>query len=217
MKTITRPFFTVPAFAFLFAAFAPTSARAHHFMDGGVASNAVEGFLSGMAHPVIGIDHLAMVLAIGILAASMRPGFLLAGLFVVAAMCGTGLHLLGLDLPGSEALVALSVVAVGSLLALRHSPAPGWAMGISAVAGLLHGYAYGESIFGAEATPLTAYLVGFTVIQLAIAGAAFAISRALQKKSKDTAFTLRPAGFMVAGAGMALLAAQVIALSLPTP
>ena len=54
-----------------------------------------------------------------------------------------------------------------------------WLASCLALAGILHGYAYAESIFGAEATPLVAYLVGFSVIQLGIAAAAFLIHRRL--------------------------------------
>ncbi|NES66951.1 MAG: urease accessory protein UreJ, partial [Okeania sp. SIO2D1] len=39
----------------------------------------------------------------------------------------------------------------------------------AAIAGIFHGYAYGEAIIGAEMTPLFAYLLGFTVVQLLIA------------------------------------------------
>lgn len=35
-------------------------------------------------------------------------------------------------------------------------------------AGYLHGYAYGESIIGAEETPLIAYLLGFSLMQYAL-------------------------------------------------
>ena len=44
-------------------------ASAHHFMGGKVPSNFLTGFLSGLAHPVIGLDHFAFVVAVGLLAA----------------------------------------------------------------------------------------------------------------------------------------------------
>src|SRR5262249_29863369 len=43
-----------------------TSAFAHHVMGGKTPSTFVEGLLSGTGHPVIGPDHLAFLLAIGI-------------------------------------------------------------------------------------------------------------------------------------------------------
>jgi urease accessory protein len=218
MKTITRPFvgLSVPVVALFLSFFAAVPAQAHHLMDGKPVTTAAQSFLSGIAHPVIGIDHLVMIVAIGVLAAAMRPGFLLAAVFVVAAMAGTGVHLLNLSLPGSEVLIALSVLVVGILLALRKTPNQGLVLGICAVAGMLHGYAYGESIFGAESSLLVAYLVGFTVVQLAVAGIAYAIAKSiLRKNAGEQALVLRPAGFVVAGAGMALLATQIVAMALP--
>jgi urease accessory protein len=217
MKTLHRPFaaLSIPAVAVLLTLFAATPAQAHHLMGGRMASTAFEGFMSGIAHPVIGIDHLVMIVAIGVLAAAIRSGFALAVVFVVAAMVGTGLHLLRMNLPGSEALVALSVLAAGALIALRKTPNRAFVFGIGAVAGVLHGYAYGESIFGAESTPLVAYLVGFTTVQLVVAGIAYAIAKHLRDKSGEQALILRPAGYVVAGAGLALLATQLVTTAFP--
>ena len=217
MKQNTRPFvsLSLPVVTLLLTFLATTPAHAHHAMGGKPVTTAFEGFLSGIAHPLIGMDHLAMIVAIGVLAASMRPGFLLAALFVLAAMLGSSLHLLGMSLPWSEQLIALSVVAVGGILALRKSPHSGIVLGICAVAGVLHGYAYGESIFGAEPTPLAVYLVGFTLVQLFVAGIAYAAAKIIVQKSGEKTLVLRPAGFVIAGAGLALLGTQIVAMAFP--
>lgn len=217
MITITRPPVrcSVPTVTLIASFFAAASAHAHHPMGGKPVTTALEGFLSGIAHPVIGMDHLAMIVAIGVLAAAVRPGFALAVVFVVAAMVGTGLHLLGMNLPGSEAWVSFSVVAVGLLIALHRTPDRRLVLGICALAGVLHGYAYGESIFGAETTPLTAYLVGFTVVQLIVAGTACLLAKKFAKKAGQPPLVLRPAGYVVAGFGLALLATEVATLTFP--
>lgn len=217
MKTVSRPLvnLSAPLVALFLSFFTTVSAHAHHPMGGRTAFSPFEGFMSGIAHPVIGVDHLAMIVAIGVLAAAMRPGFLLAAVFVVASMGGAGLHLLGMSLPFSEELVSFSVLAVGILLALRRTPNRGLVLGLCTVAGALHGYAYGESIFGAEPTPLTAYLVGLTVVQLAVAGVAYTIAKKFRERAGEDALVLRPAGYVVAGAGLALLATQLVALSFP--
>jgi urease accessory protein len=217
MKIPTRPLasLSAPVVALVLSFFAAAPAHAHHAMDGRTAATPLEGFFSGLAHPVIGIDHLAMILAIGVLAAAMRPGFLIAAVFVAASMGGAGLHLLGLALPLSEELVSFSVLAAGLLLVRRREPARAIVLGLCAIGGALHGYAYAEAIFGAESTPLTAYLVGLTVIQLAVAGVAFGIAGKLRAQAGGEALVLRPAGYMVAGAGLALLATQLVALAVP--
>ena len=113
--------------------------------------------------------------------------------------------------------VQARLVAAGALIALRKIPNRALVFGIGAVAGVLHGYAYGESIFGAESTPLVAYLVGFTAGQLVVAGIAYAIAKHLRDKSSEHALVLRPAGYVVAGAGLALLATQLVAIAFPLP
>jgi urease accessory protein len=186
-------------------------------MGGGPVTNGFDAFLSGVAHPVIGIDHLTMIVAIGILSALLRPGFLVAGSFVLAAMLGTALHLVGLPLPMAEPLVSLSVLAAGLMITLRRAPRNGAVIAFSVIGGILHGYAYGEAIFGAQTGSLVAYLAGFTLVQLAIAGVAFGVARKFRQSSLEPALCLRPTGFVVAGAGFALLATQLVALSFPTP
>jgi urease accessory protein len=81
------------------------------------------------------------------------------------------------------------------------------------VAGLFHGWAYGGSIVGAEATPLTAYLIGFASIQAVIAIASMMATRALWQSSG--AVPLRIAGGAIAGFGLAFVVENVESLILP--
>ncbi|MFM7712127.1 MAG: HupE/UreJ family protein, partial [Microcystis sp.] len=53
---------------------------------------------------------------------------------------------------------------------------------LAMIAGIFHGYAYGESIIGARVAALVAYLIGFTVIQLAIAAGAFFLGSVIKEK-----------------------------------
>lgn len=179
-------------------------ASAHHAMDSQIPSNAFEGFMSGLAHPVIGLDHLAFVVAAGLVAIGTRRGWIVPVVFVLAALGGTGLHLQSWNLPMPEVMVSGSVVLFGLLLALGRQ-LPVLALGaIALVAGIFHGYAYGESIVGAGMVPLTAYLVGFTAIQLAIALGARAVIQKLTPGAIEQ--TLRYIGFAITGAGAAFLA-----------
>src|ERR1700721_4016896 len=57
-------------------------ASAHHAM-GGPPSTAIEGFLSGLGHPVIGADHLALLLAVGVIVGVARLSVLLPAFFFV--------------------------------------------------------------------------------------------------------------------------------------
>ena len=164
-------------------------ALAHHVMDGALPATFAQGLLSGLGHPVIGPDHLAAILAAGLLAAAAGASPLLPLAFVLASLAGVGLHLALLDLPAAEALVALSVVALGLALAARHLlPQRGRGAILAtafAAAGALHGYAFGESIVGAEPTPLYAYLLGLALVQAGLATAAFVAAKWLAARAGE--------------------------------
>jgi urease accessory protein len=176
MPKITKTF-TVAAAAAL--AVLPGLAWAHHFMGGGLPETFAQGFVSGMGHPVIGPDHAAFIVAAGFLLALVKGGTWGVLALIAGSLLGAAVHLTGFALPGDEVGVALSVILIGGLVMTRRRIELPWLSGGLALAGTLHGYAYAESIFGAEATPLGAYLVGFSLVQLGIAAAAFLIHRRL--------------------------------------
>ncbi len=184
---------------------------AHHPLKGRVPANLFEGILSGLAHPILGPDHFAFVVAAGLLAVLTQQGIWIPVGFCLAGLAGTGLHLMQVDLPAPEFFIALSVLTFGLLLALRQRPQAGVTIGLGAIAGLFHGYAYGEAIIGATMMPLVAYLVGFTCIQLAIALVAYRIGKAtMPQPQSQPALPLRFAGFVISGAGAAFLSAVLL-------
>jgi urease accessory protein len=158
------------------------SAWAHHPMGGETPSTLWQGLLSGLGHPIIGMDHFAFIVAIGLVSAFARLSSPAVPLGLVAAtVLGASLKWLGIYLPYAEVTVAISVVTAG-LLVFRTPIRLKTTALAALVAALFHGYAYGEAIIGAEPAPLGAYLLGFSVIQMAIAGLAFfAGCRALNK------------------------------------
>ena len=174
-----------------------TPAFAHHVMDGKMPVTFLQGLLSGIGHPVIGVDHLAAIVGAGLLVALAQRGVAPLLAFSAALIAGVGLHLAGADLPVSELLVGLSTIAIGVLVLLRQSMRPAAAASLFAVVGLLHGYALGESIVGAEPAPLVAYLAGLLIIQTAIAFAAYALCVRLPAR----AMAMTIAGIVVVLAG----------------
>jgi urease accessory protein len=184
-------------------------AFAHHLMGGRIPATFGEGILSGLGHPIIGLDHFAAVVAVGCLAAVHRSAVTLAIGFVVAMIAGVILHLHGTTVPGAEIWVALSVIVLGGImLSRRPIPAPA-ALVLFAAVGLTHGYALGESIYGAEPAPLYAYLFGLSLIQSAVALAAMNVARMLARRAADVS-PLRLIGAGIAGIGLAMLVQQVI-------
>ena len=77
-----------------------------------------------------------------------------------------------------------------------------------AVAGFFHGYAFGESIYGAETAPLAAYLIGLVAVQSALAvGIALFVRRVGGRVSAPIP---RLAGAAVFGMGFAVLIGQLV-------
>jgi urease accessory protein len=93
------------------------------------------------------------------------------------------------------------------LLALEREIPSGWWTGLFIVAGFFHGYAYGESIFGAERTPLAAYLIGLVAIQTVLT---IGIALATRMLWKAPALAPRLAGAAVGGVGLAALMTQIV-------
>jgi urease accessory protein len=177
-------------------------------MGGKMPASFGEGLLSGLGHPVIGIDHLAILAAVGIAVGAGGLSLAMPAVFILCSAIGVTLHVSAVTIPGSEALVALSVIVAGLLLALgRNLAQPKWAV-LFAAAGVLHGYAYGESIFGAEPTPLWAYLIGLVIIQSALTVAIALIARRV--KLHPSALNARLTGATLAGIGLTVLAGQFV-------
>jgi urease accessory protein len=182
-----------------------------------------QGLLSGLGHPIIGVDHLVAIIGVGIIAATISRdfaptilrgfaptilrGFAPALAFSGAMIGGVALHLARAYLPAAELLVGLSTVAVGLSIVVSSTLGVLSAGGLFAMAGLVHGYALGESIVGAEPTPLGAYLVGLLVVQSLLAGGAFALTRAAA--GEETA--LRRVAIVAAGALIAVVGGSTIA------
>jgi urease accessory protein len=194
------------AFAVLLATVG--TASAHHVMGGGLPSNFSQGLLSGLGHPVIGADHLAFLIAVGIAVGVGGLSLALPIVFVAASAIGVALHVYGLDVPGAELIIAASVIFAGIVIARgRELPLAAWAA-LFAVAGLAHGYAYGESIFGAEPTPLFAYLAGLVVIQSALTIGVALVAR--RSGAEVSALAPRLVGAAIVGVGLTALVGQIV-------
>jgi len=189
------------------AALAADPALAHHMMGGRMPATFGEGLLSGLGHPIIGLDHFTALVGAGLVAARLRNGLILPALFVIAMAAGVAAHVSEFDLPYSETLVALSVVGLGAAALAGERVPAGLAAGLFALAGAVNGYALGESIAGAEPTPLAAYLLGLVAIQAVIATGVALLARAgLRRMPRPAALGLRVAGAAVALVGVAVLA-----------
>ena len=182
-------------------------ASAHHVMGGKLPQTAWEGLLSGLGHPIIGPDHFAFIVGVGLLSQLAGRLVLLPILFLLGTIAGCYLHVQGVNLPWPEAAVVITVVAVAVIVVLHHQIPAGVLAILFAASGILHGYAYGESIVGAETAPLLAYFIGLAAVQCALALAVGAAFGSIVEKGY-----VSQARFMrIAGGGIALCATVAFA------
>ena len=146
---------------------APVAALAHPGHDAGAGS-----FGTGLAHPVLGPDHLIAMLAIGVVAALLSgaarwivPGSFLAG------MLGFGLFGVGgADSALAEHVIIASIIVLGAVMALSLRLPLAVVASFAAVFGAAHGYAH-----GVEGTGDSGYLLGFLLATAALHGAGLAL------------------------------------------
>jgi urease accessory protein len=205
-----KRFASVTLIGLALAAATSEPAAAHHVMGGEMPKTALQGLLSGLGHPVIGLDHFAAVVAAGFLAAAHRSAVMLVIGYVLAMAAGAALHVQGVNVPAAEILVALSVLVLGAVtVQWREALSLSGALALFVIAGAINGYALGESIAGAESTPLYAYFIGLAAIQSAVGLAAMAIARVMSA-GEQNAVRVRLIGACVVGIGLALLAKGVV-------
>lgn len=171
----------------------PSVALAHPGHDQGA-----DGFATGLAHPILGLDHLLAMVAVGVWAALAggraiwaAPATFLAAM-LVSGLVGFGAAELALV----EHVILASVIVLGLAVALLlRLPLPA-ALVLLAVFGAAHGYAH-----GLEGTGQASYVAGFLVATAALHGAGIALGLFVQRRGQAVA---RLAGGAIAVGGVAL-------------
>ena len=121
------------------------------------------GFISGLAHPILGPDHVVAMLAVGLWGAflGMPAIWLLPVVFPLVMAFGGVLGIIGAPMVAVETGIATSAIVLGVMVALAARP-PLWAaaMLVGAFA-IFHGYAHGKELpDGANAV---AFSAGFVI------------------------------------------------------
>ena len=112
--------------------------------EGGLAG----GFASGFAHPLLGADHIAAMVAVGLWGAFLgAPAiWLLPIVFPLVMAFGGVLGILGVPLPGVEIGIAVSAVVLGMMVALAVRPHLAIAAILVGAFAIFHGYAHGAEL-----------------------------------------------------------------------
>ncbi|MEQ8485538.1 MAG: HupE/UreJ family protein [Pseudomonadales bacterium] len=177
----------------------PLTAAAHAGHDAG------SGFLSGLAHPVLGADHLVAMVAVGLWGAILRAPalWLLPVVFPMVMAIGGALGVLGVPLGFVEPVIALSAVALGLLVAFAVGMPLTVAMILVGVFALFHGHAHGTEL--PEAANPFAYALGFVIATGLLHLCGVALGMLLRWPAGS--WVVRGSGAAIAVVGLAFLTA----------
>lgn len=159
------------------------------------------GFLVGLTHPMMGIDHLLAMVAVGLWGAHLggNARWQLPLAFVGTMLLGTFVGITGFVLAGTEMMIAMSIVAFGLALTFRRAIKPIIAIAACSVFALFHGAAH-----AAEAPTwahLVNYVAGFITATALLHVAGLAIGSRMKLAHQRV---IQIVGFMILLAGGAL-------------
>jgi urease accessory protein len=133
----------------------PAVAQAH-------ADGSDTGLVSGLMHPVFGLDHLLAMISVGVVSAQLggRSIWRIPAAFVGAMTAGGALGVLQFTLPHAELGIAASVLVLGMGIVLAHRHMSAWPITALVVFfGAFHDHAHGIEIPGSISPAL--YTLGF--------------------------------------------------------
>ncbi|WP_439624435.1 HupE/UreJ family protein [Shinella sp.] len=159
-------------------------------------------FMAGFSHPLFGLDHILVMVAVGLWAAQIGSKALWAvpAAFVATMALGFGLALAGIALPFVEPAILASVVALGLLVAMAVKLDTVVSAAIVAVFALFHGHAHGGELGSAGAL---SFGIGFVIATALLHGAGIGLGLGIARLSGG-AIAARIIGGATAVAGLAL-------------
>ena len=121
------------------------------------------GFVTGFLHPIMGVDHLVAMVAVGLWGAFLgeRALWILPIVFPSIMAVGAAFGIVGLEIPLVEFVIALSGVGLGALIALRVRAPLAIAMVLVGIFAIFHGYAHGVEM--PEQISAITYSAGFVI------------------------------------------------------
>lgn len=185
-------------FALAVAALAATAAPAFAHLNPAEHGS----FMAGVSHPLFGLDHILVMVAVGLWAAQIggRALWLVPTAFVTAMTAGFGLAIAGVALPFVEPAILASVVALGLLVAMAVRLDIAVCAAIVAVFALFHGHAHGGELGLAGAFP---FGLGFVIATALLHVAGIAVGLGIARRAGGEVMS-RIIGGMTALAGLFL-------------
>lgn len=167
-----------------------------------VGIGTTSSFAAGFAHPLSGLDHMTVMLAVGLWAALKGGKAIWAwpAAFVGVMLVGGALGMLQVPLPFVEPGILASVVALGLLVALAVDLPVSAGVAIIGAFALFHGHAHGTEV--PENAGGLEYMAGFAVATVALHAVGIAAGLALGMRFRGFA---RAAGAACAAVGVGLV------------
>jgi urease accessory protein len=170
------------------------------FAHVGIGSTA--SFAAGVAHPLAGLDHITVMVAVGLWAAlkGQRALWVWPATFVGVMLVGGALGMAHIALPLVEPGILASVVALGLLVALAVDlPVLVGALVIGLFA-IFHGHAHGaevtENVGGLE------YMAGFALATASLHAIGIGFALVMQRASLRPIIRAAGAVCVLIGAGL---------------
>jgi urease accessory protein len=175
----------------------PNTAAAH------IESGEAGGFLSGVSHPISGLDHVLAMVAVGLWGAQLgRPAvWMLPVAFPMMMAFGGMLGLIGVPVPGVEVGIAVSGVVLGAMVLGEVETPLTASIILVAVFAIVHGHAPGTEL--SEGQNAMLYSLGFVISTGTLHAAGIGIG--LIHKWKTGQVVLRGAGALVMAGGLYFL------------
>ena len=160
-------------------------------------------FMAGFSHPLFGLDHILVMVAVGLWASQIggRALWLVPAAFIGTMAFGFGLAVAGVDLPFVEPAILASVVALGLLVAMAARFDTVASAALVAAFALFHGHAHGGELGAAGAA---SFGIGFVVATALLHAAGIAIGIGVARIANG-AILARIIGGLTAVTGVALI------------
>lgn len=159
--------------------------------------------LAGFTHPLSGLDHILVMIAVGLWAAQIggRALWVVPSAFVGTMAFGFALAMAGVHLPFVEPAILASVVTLGLLVAMAVRMEIVACAAVVGVFALFHGYAHGGELGAAGALPFSA---GFVIATALLHVAGIGLGLGIGRLSSGRIIS-RILGGITAFAGLALI------------
>ncbi|MBZ9710638.1 HupE/UreJ family protein [Mesorhizobium sp. ESP7-2] len=166
-----------------------------------VGIGTTSSFMAGFTHPLSGLDHMTVMLAVGLWAALKGGKAIWAwpAAFVAVMLGGAALGMAHMPLPFVEPGILASVVAVGLLVALAVDLPVSASVAIIGLFALFHGHAHGTEV--PENAGGLEYMTGFAIATVLLHAIGIAAGLSLGLRFRGVA---RIAGAACAAIGVGL-------------